>query len=102
GDLSGATASLGYTAVGMMILLLTGSLFTGDTLNALALGDEEAGSLGINVARARMVAYLVASLVVGVSTAFCGAIGFVGLVVPHILRRIVGADHRILLPLSVV
>lgn len=102
GDLSGASASVGYSAIGLFALLLAGSLFTGDHLNALAMGDEEAASLGVNVSRARIIAYVGGSFVVSVSVAFCGAIGFIGLVVPHIIRRLIGPDHRALLPLSVV
>lgn len=71
-------------------------------MNALSLGDDEAYSLGYRVDRLRVVSFVIASSIVGLTVAFCGAIGFVGLVVPHILRRIVGPDHRILLPISVV
>jgi len=102
GDLSGAPASIGYGSSALFGLLLVTSLFTGDPLNALAMGDEEAAGLGVNVARAQMWAYIAASFVVSVSVAYCGAIGFIGLVVPHIIRRLIGPDHRALLPLSVV
>lgn len=102
GDLSSTPSAVGYGSAILFVLLLISSLFTGDLLNALALGDEEAGSLGVNVTRARTVAYIAGSFIVGTTVAFCGAIGFVGLVVPHILRRIFGVDHRILLPLSVI
>lgn len=66
--------------------------------NALSLGDEEAASLGVDVDRTRRVAVVVSSLAVAVGVAFCGLIGFVGLVVPHGIRLLVGADHRVLLP----
>jgi iron complex transport system permease protein len=66
--------------------------------NALSLGDEEAASLGVDVAKTRRVAVVVSSLAVAVGVAFCGLIGFVGLVVPHGIRLLVGADHRVLLP----
>ncbi len=102
GDLSTASASVGYGSVALWIALLAASFFTGDPLNALSLGDEEAASLGVNVTRTRAVAYVVGSFIVSISVAFCGAIGFIGLVVPHIIRRIVGPDHRALLPLSVI
>jgi iron complex transport system permease protein len=102
GDLSSATAGVGYSSIILFVLLLAVSLFSGDMLNALALGEEEAASLGVNVSRGRTIAYVAASFVVGVAVSFCGAIGFVGLVVPHILRRLFGADHRLVLPMSVV
>lgn len=102
GDLSGASPGIGYASIIFFALLLFASFFSGNVLNALALGEEQAASLGLNVRRATVVAYLAASLAVGVATSFCGAIGFVGLVVPHIVRRIVGPDHRLLLPVSVI
>ena len=102
GDLSKATAGVGFVSIGLFCAVLLAGLFSGNTLNALSLGDDEAMSLGLDVGRARTLAYLAASAVVGVSVAFCGAIGFVGLVVPHIIRRLVGPDHRLLLPASVI
>lgn len=101
GDLSGASPGIGYASTVLFGLLLVLSFFSGNVLNALSLGDEQATSLGLNVRRATLIAYLGASLVIGIATSFCGAIGFVGLVVPHIVRRIVGPDHRLLLPLTV-
>lgn len=102
GDLSGASSGIGYASIVFFALLLLSSFFSGNVLNALALGEEQAASLGLNVRRVTVIAYLAASLAVGVATSFCGAIGFVGLVVPHIVRRIVGPDHRVLLPVSVL
>jgi iron complex transport system permease protein len=70
------------------------------TLNLLALGEEEAHGLGVAVHRTRLVLLASASLVTGVAVAVSGLIGFVGLVVPHMVRLILGAsDHRLLLPL---
>jgi len=69
-------------------------------LNCLLLGEEEAGFLGMNVRSIRRQAILLVALVVGVGVAFAGIIGFVGLVVPHLIRLIVGPDHRLLLPAS--
>ncbi len=101
GDLSTAQAGVGYASGILFVLLLALSLGSGNALNALSLGDEEAASLGMDVPRARGVGYLVGSFIVGVTVAFCGAIGFVGLVVPHIVRRLVGPDHRVMGPLAV-
>lgn len=70
-------------------------------LNALALGEEAARTVGVDVDRARRVVFFAASLMTAAAVAFAGPIGFVGIVVPHALRRLVGADHRLLLPASV-
>jgi len=68
-------------------------------LNALLLGEGYAATMGINVRRARMVTVGSASLLAGVTTAFCGPIAFLGLVVPHVARIAVGtSDHRVVLP----
>jgi iron complex transport system permease protein len=69
-------------------------------MNALAAGEEVAASLGVRVARTQVVLFVVSSLLVGSSIAVVGPIGFVGLVVPHALRAIIGPDHRALLPAS--
>ncbi|MBN1101915.1 MAG: iron ABC transporter permease [Deltaproteobacteria bacterium] len=65
-------------------------------LNALALGEEEAVHLGVRVERTKRALFLIASLLAGVSVAVAGLIGFVGLVVPHLIRIFTGMDHRIL------
>ncbi len=67
-------------------------------LNALSLGDEEAAYLGVEVTRVRRITVVVSSFAVALAVAFSGIIGFVGLVVPHALRLVVGPDHRVLLP----
>ena len=67
-------------------------------LNLMALGDEPAAHLGLNVTRSRHLFFVVASLVTGATVASCGIIGFVGLIVPHAVRLIVGPDHRRLVP----
>lgn len=66
-------------------------------LNAFSLGEEEALHLGINVERTKRLLFIIASLLTGFSVSVAGIIGFVGLVVPHLMRMFVGADHRILL-----
>jgi iron complex transport system permease protein len=70
--------------------------------NAIDAGDETAKGLGVRVERVRMVGMLVASLLTAVIIAFLGIIGFVGLVVPHMVRRLIGSDHRFLLPASIL
>ena len=69
-------------------------------LNVLLLGEEEAAHLGVNVTRVQTMIYLLASLLTGVAVALSGAIGYLGLLVPHLARMIVGSDHRMLLPTS--
>ena len=69
-------------------------------LNLLMVGEQEARSLGVRVGLTRTVLLLAASLITGTAVAFSGTIAFVGLIVPHALRLITGADHRVLVPLS--
>ena len=69
-------------------------------LNALALGDETAASLGIEVGRFRLAVFVMAALVTGVMVAFSGLIGFVGLMMPHLVRLVVGGDNLRVLPAS--
>ena len=70
-------------------------------LNAMMVGEEQAGNLGINVNQVRLVLLLAASPVTAMAVSVSGVIGFVGLIIPHVVR-ILGPDHRILLPASVV
>lgn len=71
-------------------------------LNAMMVGEEQAGNLGINVNQVRLVLLLAASLVTAMAVSVSGVIGFVGLIIPHVVRMLVGPDHRILLPASVI
>ena len=84
-------------AIAMVYLLAQGR-----SLNALAMGSEPAASLGVDVRRLRRNLFVVTSLMVGVTVAVSGVIGFVGLVVPHIVRLMVGSDHRRVLPVGVL
>src|SRR5205823_2246059 len=67
-------------------------------LNVLLLGEEEAAHLGVDVARVETIVYLLASLLTGMAVSVSGAIGYLGLLVPHLGRMLVGNDHRTLLP----
>ncbi|WP_282362445.1 FecCD family ABC transporter permease [Pseudomonas sp. PS01300] len=71
-------------------------------LNALMAGEQTAVTLGLNARSVRLLAFLICSLLTGVLVAISGSIGFVGLMVPHIARRLVGAEHRRLLPVSLL
>ncbi len=84
-----------YLALGALVIVPAGRL-----LNALQLGEEGAGALGIDVERLKLVLVAVATLVTAAAVSVSGLIGFVGLIVPHIVRLIWGPDYRLLLPLS--
>lgn len=71
-------------------------------LNAFLLGEEQAAALGIAVERRKFAVLVVGALLTGSAVAISGLVGFVGLIVPHIVRLIVGPDHRLLLPASVI
>jgi iron complex transport system permease protein len=73
----------------------------GRELNALAAGPDVAASLGVSVGRAQSVVFALSSLLVGAAIALGGPIGFIGLIVPHTLRALIGPDHRVLLPASI-
>ena len=75
------------------------SLFSRE-LNLFTLGEEGAFSLGVRVERTKRLMLLLASVVTGMAIAASGPIGFVGLLIPHLFRFIVGADHRTLIPAS--
>jgi iron complex transport system permease protein len=83
-----------------LVVAMVYLLAQGRSLNALAMGAEPAASLGVDVARLRRNLFIVTSLMVGVAVAVSGVIGFVGLVVPHIVRLMVGSEHRRVLPVG--
>ena len=70
------------------------------SLNLLSIGTESAASRGVDVTRTQRMAFLSASLATGAAVSLGGPIGFVGIVVPHMVRLMVGADHRVVLPAS--
>lgn len=90
-------AVLPYIALGLSVLVMVGH-----ALNVLQFGDEQAQQLGVNVARVRWVTIIAASLATAAAISFAGVIGFVGLIVPHLLRLVWGGDYRHLLPLSAI
>ncbi len=69
-------------------------------MNVLSLGDESAAHLGIDAEKLRIIIFIASSLMVGAAVAVSGLIGFVGLFIPHVVRLIFGADHRLLIPAS--
>lgn len=86
----------------ILLLILPFSMRACWKMNALLLGDERAKSFGVNVKRLRFVSLLRISILSGISVAFVGTIGFIGLVGPHIARLIIGEDHRFLIPASIL
>ncbi|NQT07248.1 MAG: iron ABC transporter permease [Candidatus Omnitrophica bacterium] len=93
-----------WTLIKIMVFVSIAGLFASylyqRDLNAFMLGEEEALHLGINVERTKRILFVLASLLTGCSVSVAGIIGFVGLVVPHLVRMFVGRDHRILLVAS--
>lgn len=100
GSLGGATWDLVIICATLLVpvILILGRY--GLVLNALLLGESEARHLGIDVQKVKLKLIFLTALAVGVSVSVSGVIGFVGLVVPHLIRLAVGPDHRILLPAS--
>ncbi len=100
GSLGGSNWPQALLIIGVTIVTTIGISVLHKPLNALALGEQEMQFLGLSNERLKWQVIILTALAIGVSVAFCGMIGFVGLVVPHILRFFVGADHRWLLPAS--
>lgn len=99
--------SLAYSSYSELFVLALFTLFPllvvmrySRLLNAMLLGEEVAGHLGYNVQRAKFVLVVCSALMVGSAVAVSGVIGFIGLVVPHVIRLLFGAEHRLLLPAS--
>jgi iron complex transport system permease protein len=102
GGVGGATFGRILPVLPFLGLGFAVSLLSARRLNSLALGDDVAAGLGEHVAAARAFAALGAILLCGATTAICGPIGFLGLVVPHLFRTLIGVDHRWLLPFSML
>jgi iron complex transport system permease protein len=90
-------AILPFIVIGVGVLLASGH-----ALNLLQFGDDQAQQLGLNVTRTRTIILVAASLVTATAVSFSGIIGFIGLIVPHLMRMWMGADYRSLLPLSLI
>lgn len=88
---------LTYSVIGLIA-----SLFVTGQCNLLALEDKTARSLGVNVTRSRIVISVIAVLLAGIATAVIGPISFLGLIVPHIARLLVGSNHKVLIPYTVL
>lgn len=100
GDLSGTTGNLLTVAfisaaIGVSVLVLSAR-----SLNLMMLGERDAFDLGVEVGRVRLLVFVFASLLVGASVASSGSVGYVGLVVPHLVRLSFGSDNRLVVPAS--
>ncbi|HEY2351147.1 MAG TPA: iron ABC transporter permease [Candidatus Acidoferrum sp.] len=99
GNLSTSLQPSVYWVLGIGFVVATGAIYTtASDLNLLLSGEKEAMHLGVDLARVRLVVYIAASLLTGLAVSVSGAIGYVGLLVPHVMRQLFGSDHRTLLP----
>lgn len=96
-DFSTLGMLMGFLGIGLLVM---GS--QSHSLNLLTLGEESAQSLGVEVTRVKKMMFVSSALVTGAVVAFSGLIGFVGLIVPHAVRLVFGADHRLLFPASAI
>ena len=102
GSIGGATWPVVSGVTPFFLVGLVLLPFWARSLNLLALGDRDARHLGVSTERVRLSVIVLCALVTGAAVSVAGIIGFVGLVVPHIIRLIVGPDHRFLLPASIL
>ena len=104
--LTGSLGARSWTHVQLILpFIVVGSfilLFFARDLNLMALGEDAARSMGVDVRRVRLLMLALAALITAVAVAVSGIIGFVGLVVPHMVRLVVGPDHRLVLPASLL
>ena len=102
GGFSGLTVARLRSAAWYVLPALAAAHLMAGNLDILGLGDEVAASLGMRVRRTRVVQLVVASILAGGAVSFAGLLGFVGLIVPHAMRRVVGGEHRRLMPVSML
>ena len=100
GDLGRATYKTDIIMAIVVVVGLTVFIITSWRLNALLTGDAAAKSMGVNVNTLRFVSMLMASMITAVCVSFMGMIGFVGIICPHVIKKIIGQDHRVSIPAS--
>jgi iron complex transport system permease protein len=100
GDLSGTTTRLLWVAIVAAVLGVGILAMNSRALNLMMLGERDAFDLGVEVSRVRLTVFIAASVLVGASVASSGSVGYVGLVVPHIVRLSFGSDNRLVIPAS--
>jgi iron complex transport system permease protein len=98
GNLSAARIDVAPWLVVFLLVGFAAAMLLSRSLNVLALGDEAAEQLGVPVATHQRVLLLATSLMVGAAVSVAGLVGFVGLIIPHLLRLLLGPDHRLLVP----
>ncbi len=89
----------------VFIVMVPGTIilyFYGRDLNIMVFGDDNAQSIGVNVEQSKRIILIIMTLLTSTAVAFCGSIGFVGLIIPHFMRLLVGSDNRKLIPYSAV
>jgi iron complex transport system permease protein len=102
GDLSQATMNGFYLTLGASVLGTIVLTSQARPLNLMMIGERDAMDFGVEVGRVRMIVFGIASLLVGTAVAASGSVGYVGLIVPHLVRLSVGSDNRLVVPLSAV
>ena len=100
GDLS--QSRVGFSHLTVLLAGVLGGLYLSRSLNVLIRGELVAASLGVNIKAMRLLLYLSASLLTATAVTIAGSVGFVGLVIPHMLRLLGARDHRLLLPCSIL
>ncbi|SIS15178.1 FecCD family ABC transporter permease [Williamsia sterculiae] len=102
GSLNRASWDQVYLVVGFVVIGAVASLVIARQMDLLALGEYSARHLGVDVERLRRIAVVVVAVLTAAAVAFCGIILFVGLVIPHLMRMVVGPTHRVLIPASLL
>jgi iron complex transport system permease protein len=102
GDLSQASRTGVYISLGAAIVGTVVLMSQARALNLMMIGERDAADFGVEVGRVRMIVFGAASLVVGSAVAASGSVGYVGLIVPHLVRLSTGSDNRLVVPLSAV
>ena len=103
GDLSSVTSNQLTLLAPIVVIGLVLSFILSKNLNAYLLGESYARSLGVNIKRSRAILIIIASILTGSITAYCGPIGFVGIVIPHLARMLCNSsDHRMLIPIAIL
>ncbi|MFY9690746.1 MAG: iron ABC transporter permease [Candidatus Acidiferrales bacterium] len=102
GDLQGPS-TVNTKWLYFVLIIAVGSIYsTASDLNLILTGEQEARHLGVNVERVKFVVYVAASVLTGLAVSVSGAIGYVGLLVPHLMRMLFGSDYRLLIPTSAI